>query len=667
MCADGARQPAPGRGGRFARQKELRRRLRPSPAAWFPLGFLPRWPSVLAAWRRFSSAIPPPCLRGPLLCLPNADLARHVLVTGLTGAHKTTALTLPVLLEAARAGVSVVAFDLKYGERDSLAAAVPEWWRRGRDVLLFAPLDGASLRWNPLLSCRSFGDAYEFAVHLFPDEPNENANLAYWTGAERHVCAALVWALVSDGGGRSVARLRALAEGGPETVSAYVRGHPHASIVTSHLGAYRAMLPKDQAGILQGIAARLESWTDERVSLATADPRGAGSWDEIDLERLRREPTLLLVGVPQAALPRLRILCQLLMRVLAAHMLRPRARHEPVPVVYLLEELPAWGVLPGLADHLATFRSRDVAIVATVQSEAQGQSVYGTIGWAAIAANFVSKIYFPSLADPDAERLSRALGTTTIDRVSRSRGWSGTGRQESQHMQVVEVPLRRPEALQGIGAAEDEIIVRCSGLAPARLWCPPFHVRPPYSRLVPDVAPSTVEIAIRHHARWRERNACGRRRRVESAKPSPAPPAEPRSVSSFAVVVPAPAAASAPVALIQPGDRGDDGAADDLSAFINTLLDDCDGRTGPRVVCRGNRPIELRVPPALAFRLLGNGERAQTVVRRWAARRWVRQVRPVFVLERCALDALGPDLQRRLAAALHELPAIRSRSGDKQT
>ncbi len=656
--------PSPG-GARFARRKELRRRLRPSPGAWFPLGSLPPWPSVLMAWRRLLRAVPPPFLRGPLLCLPNADLARHVLVTGLTGAHKTTALTLPVLLDAARAGVSVVAFDLKYGERDSLARAAPEWWRRGRRVLVFAPLDGASLRWNPLASCQSFGDAYEFATHLFPDEPNEDATRAYWTGAERHVCAALVWALASDDGGRSVARLRALAEAGPDTVSAFVRRHPRASVVVSHLGAYGAMLPKDQAGILQGIAARLESWTDERVVLATADPRGVRSWDEIDLERLRREPTLLLVGVPQAALPRLRILCQLLMRVLAAHMLRPRARHEPVPVVYLLEELPAWGMLPGLADHLATFRSRDVAIVATVQSEAQGQSVYGTTGWAAIAANFVSKIYFPSLADPDAERLSRALGSTTVDQVSRSRGWSGMGRQESEHTQVVEVPLRRPEALQGISAVEDEIIVRCSGLPPARLWCPPFHVRPPYSCLVPDVAPSTVEIAITHHAKCRERDAREWRGRAEAPKPPQAVLAEPRPLPSVAVAAPAPAA-SAPPAVIQAGDHGDDGANDDLSAFINTLLNQSGGCTCPRVVCRGDRPMELRLPPALAFRLLGDGERAQAVVRRWAARRWVRQVRPVFVLERCALDTLGPDLQSRLAA-LRMLPGVPSPSGDPKT
>lgn len=648
-------------GARFAGRKELRRRLRPSSAAWFPLGHLPPWPSALATWRRLSSATPPRCLQGPLLCLPNTDLARHVLVTGLTGAHKTTALTLPVLLAAARAGVSVVAFDLKYGERDSLAGAVPEWWRRGRNVLVFAPLDGASLRWNPLAQCRSFGDAYEFAAHLFPDEANQDADFGYWTGAERHVCAALVWALASDDGGRSIARLRALAEAGPDAVSAYVRRHPHTSVIAGHLGAFGSMLPKDQAGILQGIAARLEAWTDTRVSMATAEPRGAHARDEIVLARLRHEPTLLLVGVPQAALARLRILCQLLMRVLSAQMLRPRGRDESVPVLYVLEELPAWGALPGLADHLATFRSREVAIVATVQSEAQGQSVYGTTGWAAIAANFVTKVYFSSLADLDAERLSRALGTTFADRVSRSRGWSGTGRQESEHTHVFEMPLRRPESLQGIGAMEDEILVRCARLPPARVWCPPFHVLPEYSRLVPEIAPATVEMAVRHHARCQERETGTQRASTEGLQPS-----SPASAAPLALHVAAP---PTPVAVPPPaaqrrGDPTDDRAGDDLSGFVNTLLDDGGARAGLRVMCRGDRPVELRLQSELAFRLLGNGETAQAVVRRWAARRWVRHARPVLVLERRALEALSADLRRRLAAlgeSPDALPSFRGR------
>ena len=646
---------SPGK-ARFARRRELCRQLSPSPNAWFPLGHLPPWPRALAAWQHLVSAAPPPFLRGPRLCLPNADLARHVLVIGLTGAHKTTALTLPCLLDAAGAGVSVVAFDLKYGERDSLAGAAAAWWRRGRTVLVFAPLDAASLRWNPLASCQSLGDAYEFATHLFPDDVNGNPDIGYWAAAERHVCAVLVWALVTDGEVRSVARLRAVAEAGPEVAAAYLQRHFRAPELLTHLGAYRAMLPKDQAGILQGIAARLDSWSDERVSLATGGPTGAGSWDEIALERLRREPTLLLVGVPQTALARLRPLCQLLMRVLVVRLLQPRGKGESIPVLYMLEELPAWGPLPNIADHLATFRSRDVSIVATIQSEAQGESVYGATGWAAIAANFVTKIYFPSLADPDAERLSRALGTTTAAISSRSRGWSRAGRQDSEQTRVVEVPLRRPETLQGIGPPEDEIIVRCPGLPPARVSCQPLHVRSRYARLVPELPPSTVEISLRHYARYRSSDLL--RRTTRTTVPA-------QAVFTNAALTFAPASTSTSIPLASPARRPavipsverDGGADDDLSAFINNVLNRRPGEITPRVLCRGDRPIEVRLPTAAVFRLLGGSDNAQAIVRRWAARRWVKQVRPVFVLERAALDTLDADLRHRLTV-LGRLPRI---------
>jgi type IV secretory pathway TraG/TraD family ATPase VirD4 len=577
-------------------------------------------------------------LRGQRVCLPSANVARHVLVTGLTGAYKTTALTLPVLLDAARAGVSVVAFDLKYGERDSLASAAPEWWRCGRPVLAFAPLDGASLRWNPLASCRSFGDAHELATHLFPDDAIPAADATYWTGAERGVCASLIWAIVSDGTDPSLARLRTLAEAGPAAVAAYVRGHGRSAEVAAHLGAYSAMMPKDQAGILQGIASRLEALADDRVARAIGPAAGGeASWDEIVLERLRREPMLILVGVPQAALPRLKTLAQLLMRALAAQMLRPRAPGETVPVLYVLEELPAWGALPGLADHLATFRSRDVAIVATVQSEAQGQAVYGGAGWAAIAANFVTKIYFSSLADPDAERLSRALGVAAVEQVSRSRGWSTAGRHDGEQRRWVDVPLRRPQALQGGGTLDGEIILRCPALPPVRLWCPPFHERPEYAQRVPHVPPSTLEIAVR-------RMLTGERDLLER-RPA-------RRIAAEAVTP----AFSRPV--VPAHEDGRDGSA--LAAFVEAVLNrrGADRAGGgqtkdgadARVVCRGGRLAELRLDPIAAYRLLGGGDAAHALVRRWAARRWVKHLRPVFVLERCALQALDEDIQRRLLA-----------------
>lgn len=680
--------PRPIGGARFASRAELRRLAR-TPEAWFPLGYARPWRLPLPVRRAAGPGSMRAAARAQPVRLPPEDLARHVLVVGLTGAHKTTALTFPVLIEAARAGVSVVALDLKYGEEDSLARAAPEWQHRGRDVLVFAPLDPLSLRWNPLALCATPGDAHRLAVHLFDDAGAGDPDLLYWMGAERHICAALGLALATDGGPPALERLRALCEAGPAAVEAYVQAHPAGRSLAARLGAYRAMLPKDQAGILQGVASRLEAWADEAVCRAT----GPGpSWNEVDLGRLRREPVLLVVGVPQPALGRLRWLCHLFLRELAACLVRPRGPDERIRVLQVLEELPAWGRLPGLADHLATFRSRQVSVLATIQSEAQGEHVYGREGWAAVVANLVTKIYFPSLADLDAERLSRALGTATGQDVARSRGWGAGGRRGGEHRREVPVPLKRPEELQGAGAAEDEILVRCPGLPPMRLWCPPFHARPQYRERVSHRPASTAELAVYHHLWFRRARgaaaqaapACDRcsagappadagvplREEPASAPPAapagaygPAPggvrPGTPAQAAGSAGLAPAPRGLR-PAARVGPS-GGTPGpcaspAPDDLTAlarFVERLLDEPrgGGAAPVRCLCRGSRVTEVHVDPSVALPLCGGPDVAHATLRRWAALRWVRRVRPAFVLERRAIDALSEALRRRLAEA----------------
>jgi hypothetical protein len=50
------------------------------------------------------------------------------------------------------------------------------------------------------------------------------------------------------------------------------------------------------------------------------------------------------------------------------------------------------------------------------------------------------------------------------------------------------------------------------------------------------------------------------------------------------------------------------------------------------IVCRADRPVEVRLDPRLAYGLIGGGEAAQAIARPWAARGWVNHVRPVFIL-----------------------------------
>jgi type IV secretory pathway TraG/TraD family ATPase VirD4 len=667
------------KGAHFAAGPDLIPLTRRGGGAWFPLGYVPRWgrprdlcrprapgPMMMLGWRR--------------AWLPEEDLARHVLVVGLTGAGKTSSVTMPVLLEAARAGVSVVAFDLKYGEDDSLARAAVEWQRRGRDVLVFAPLDPSSLRWNPLAGCRTLGDGHHLASLLFDEEGPGGQDALYWVGAERHLCAVLCFALSTDGRPPTLARLRAVCEGGPSAVQAYVQSHPASAALGERLGAYRAMLPKDEAGVLQGIASRLEAWGDDVVCRTT----GAGSpWEQIRFDRLRRDPVLLLVGVPQQSLPRLRGLCRAFFADLEAHLLRPRGPGEEVRVVEVLEELPAWGPLPDLADHLATFRSRRVCVLATIQSEAQGEAVYGRSGWGAIAANLVTKVYCSSLEDADAARLSRALGLSPDRETAWTYSRGSAGFHAAEHHREVWGPLLRPQELQGVGVGRDEVLVRCARRPPLRVWCPPFSARPEYRGRAPERPPSTADLAVYHHLRY-VRTTGGREdppgspgqdsgsgpgsevdrsralgglagAELPDGAPAPTPASPGRCLRLPRAGGPGTAVSgdSRTVSRTTRGEAVEGGPSPRdvgnlLTFFAAVVQMDVGGQRGRvRSVYRGARLLEIRISPEVAMGAFGTAERMYSVVRRWAAWKWVRRVRPVFVLERPAIEMLTSSLRAR--------------------
>jgi hypothetical protein len=65
-------------------------------------------------------------------------------------------------------------------------------------------------------------------------------------------------------------------------------------------------------------------------------------------------------------------------------------------------------------------------------------------------------------------------------------------------------------------------------------------------------------------------------------------------------------------------------------------------------VHRGGWLVELRIRPDAIAEACQGTEAMHTLSRRWSALRWVRRVRPAFVLTRRALEALDPALLERL-------------------
>ncbi len=70
-----------------------------------------------------------------------------------------------------------------------------------------------------------------------------------------------------------------------------------------------------------------------------------------------------------------------------------------------------------------------------------------------------------------------------------------------------------------------------------------------------------------------------------------------------------------------------------------------------RAVQNRGRIVEVRVRPDVMLEVCRGADAMHALARRWSTLRWVRRVRPTFVLSRRALDMLDP----RLLATLDDL------------
>jgi type IV secretory pathway TraG/TraD family ATPase VirD4 len=103
---------------------------------------------------------------------------------------------------------------------------------------------------------------------------------------------------------------------------------------------------------------------------------------ELDLDRLFKKPTVLIIEMSEARIDRLRpiqnlLVQQILDRAIAATEKRADAR-LPFPVSVVIDEFgSAIGAIPRFPIYLNTLRSRRVSIIAAVQGLSQIRALYG--------------------------------------------------------------------------------------------------------------------------------------------------------------------------------------------------------------------------------------------------------------------------------------------------
>lgn len=391
--------------GRLANQEDLRPWTQPraKPAKWRSTvlrGFIP----LVEATPDGSTLT---ALSARDLLIPADERRRATLIVGANGGGKSTRLMLPLIFaDIDDPQRSVIVLDAQL----ALTNAVADYARRVRGrrarILYFNPMDpGHSIRWNPIEGLKDRPGAFDVASSLAAGIPLGASETSYFRlQGTRHV-ASLIRVANRMGKG-TLGEVQSIIEAGGERISEVGRLCDFPELVSFG----RDMLhSSNHATTACEMINMLGAWYDDRVCQVTAR-------SELSFEELEKEPTILIVALPEESVSRLRPLTNCLMHRLFEFVMRRGQEHGGSlrrPLALHIDEFgSAVGAIPDFHRRANTLRKRGLMITAAVQTLSQIHETYPETGKSLLAA-FNTQIFVPRLAAEDAQYVSNLSGLTT--------------------------------------------------------------------------------------------------------------------------------------------------------------------------------------------------------------------------------------------------------------
>ncbi|MBX7145236.1 MAG: type IV secretory system conjugative DNA transfer family protein [Oligoflexia bacterium] len=349
------------------------------------------------------------------LVIPSGERNRHILNIAKTGSGKTTKFILPVLYsDCMDPDRSTIVIDSK-PEMWRKLAAMTRKYNPGKNILLFNPLDTArSLSWNILSKIEDDTDCKLIAqtIIMATDQPQAKSDSPFFRNNALAILNAIMSGLLHDPKETlSMPRIHELVQGGMKPLCAWLEAHPHALRNTRTFIELARSGSQNADTIMSELSMRLSAWDlpDIRATTATS---------ELDIEDLISKPTLFIVELRESELEMLRPMANVivveLLRFLTKRAETCPGSSLPRPVGLVIDEFAsALGRLPDIHVKLNTLRSRNVSIVAAIQSVAQVKANYGDDA-DSVLAGFSTKILMPALDLQDQEWASKETGQMTI-------------------------------------------------------------------------------------------------------------------------------------------------------------------------------------------------------------------------------------------------------------
>jgi type IV secretion system protein VirD4 len=351
------------------------------------------------------------------------DRNRHILMIAKTGGGKTSELIIPMLYhDCMDPDRSTIVLDSK-----------PEMWRKlaamtrkyspHKEIFLFNPLDVArSLSWNILEKIEDPTDAKLIAntIIMATDQPNSKSDSPFFRNNALAILNAIMVGLLEDPNETiSMPRIHEIVQSGMRSMCDWLEAHPGAIRTTRTFVDLARSQSQNADTIMSELSMRLAAWDLPAIRATTG-------LNELDLEMLVKKPTLFIIELRESELEMLRPLANVLLveilRYLTKYAEKCPGVRLPRPVGFVIDEFAsAIGRVPDIHVKLNTLRSRNVSIVAAIQSVAQVKAVYETHA-DSVLAGFSSKIFRPPLDHQDSEWASKETGQMTIRFETNSSG-----------------------------------------------------------------------------------------------------------------------------------------------------------------------------------------------------------------------------------------------------
>jgi type IV secretion system protein VirD4 len=363
---------------------------------------------------------------------------------------------------------SVVCVDIKK-ENWTLTAGYRK--RAGQRTHLFDPLSpsGCTARWNPLDYVSTspgqlVSDLQLIANMFFPDPLNSDP---FWMSSARSLFLGIALYLFAT------AHL-------PKTIGEILRqgmaddeegfAHKWRRVIQGRMSGNQPLsdecvralydvidlAPQTTSSIRKTFTSRLDLWANPVLDAATSS-------SDFDLRKLRCEPMSIYLGVAPKDIHRLQPLLNLFFQQAIALQTDELPEHNPAlkhQVLMVLDEFPAIGRIPILAEASGFLPGYNVRTLMIMQTPAQLRQVYGEDGTRTLLKTLAGRIYFQPKDMDDAEEISRELGFTTVKVKTHSKPmWELSNGKGARHRSVSTTEQKRPlmlaQEVRSLGRAKE--------------------------------------------------------------------------------------------------------------------------------------------------------------------------------------------------------------------